>query len=351
MSKDMNRREFLKASVATGAVLVGGDLLQGGSVAYGGVKIPEIEKVTIMIITDNYYDALRPDSKIAKRYRMKPGTSVYNLNLHAEHGLAYYVETVVDGRTHCFLFDYGVDFQGVSKNIELLNIDFKALEALGLSHGHFDHWGAFLALLKWQREKIPKGIPLFVGEEAFVERFFRTPTGVASLELLKREDVENLGLVKIIEIKDPTQIVPGAYFTGNIERVTDYEKGSPALLIKRGDKFEQDNFIGEQGLVFNAKGKGLIVLSGCAHAGIVNTVKHAQKMTGIQKVHAVMGGFHLTGARQEIIQRTIADIKTIGPDYIVPTHCTGYEAITAFQKEMPEQFILNTSGTRYLFTA
>ncbi len=122
-------------------------------------------------------------------------------------------------------------------------------------------------------------------------------------------------------------------------------------MIKRGEKLEQDNFIGEQGLVFNAKGKGLIVLSGCAHAGIVNTVKHAQKMTGIQKVHAVMGGFHLTGAKQEIIQRTIADIKAIGPDYIVPTHCTGYEAITAFQKEMPEQFVLNTSGTRYLFAA
>jgi 7,8-dihydropterin-6-yl-methyl-4-(beta-D-ribofuranosyl)aminobenzene 5'-phosphate synthase len=263
---------------------------------------------------------------------------------HHSHGLN-------NVRTHCFLFDYGVDFQGVSKNIELLNIDFKVLEALGLSHGHFDHWGAFLALLKWQREKIPKGIPLYVGEEAFVERFFRTRAGVASLELLKREEVENLGVVKIIEIKDPTQIVPGAYFTGKIERVTDYAKGSPALLIKRGDKFEQDNFIGEQGLVFNAKGKGLIVLSGCAHAGIVNTVKHAQKMTGIQKVHAVIGGFHLTGAKQEIIQKTIADIKAIGPDYIVPTHCAGYEAITAFQKEMPEQFILNTSGTKYLFTA
>ena len=351
MSKDINRREFLKASVATGAVLVGGNLFQGGAVAYGSVKIPEIEKAMIMIITDNYYDALRPDSKIAKRYRMNPGTSVYNINLHAEHGVSYYVETVVNGLTHCFLFDYAVDFHGVSNNMELLDIDFKVLEALGLSHGHFDHWGAFLALLKWQREKIPKGIPLFVGEEAFVERFFGTPIGNFSLELLKREDVENLGLVKIIEIKDPTPIVPGAYLTGNIERVTDYEKGSPVLLIKRGDKFEQDNFIGEQGIVFNAKGKGLIVLSGCAHAGIVNTVKHAQKMTGIQKVHAVIGGFHLTGVKQEIIQRTIADIKAIGPDYIVPTHCTGYEAITAFQKEMPEQFILNTSGTRYLFIA
>lgn len=352
MLKEMSRREFLKASAATGALLIGGDLLKGqGSVAYGSVKIPEVEKIAITIITDNYYDALRPDYKIAKRYRMKPKGSIYNMNLHAEHGLAYHVETTVNGRPHCFLFDYGVDFQGVSRNMELLNIDFKTLEALGLSHGHFDHWGAFLALLNSHRENIPKGIPLFVGEEAFVERFFRTPTGVGSLELLRREEVEKLGFVKIVEIKDPTQIVPGAYLTGNIERVTDYEKGSPGLLIKRGDKFEQDNFIGEQGVVFNAKGKGLVVISGCAHVGIVNMVKQSQKITGIQKVHAVMGGFHLTGAKPEIIQRTIADIKAIGPDYIVPTHCTGYEAITAFQKEMPDQFILNTSGTRYLFAA
>jgi 7,8-dihydropterin-6-yl-methyl-4-(beta-D-ribofuranosyl)aminobenzene 5'-phosphate synthase len=93
--------------------------------------------------------------------------------------------------------------------------------------------------------------------------------------------------------------------------------------------------------VLNAKGKGLVVLSGCAHQGIVNTVKHAQKMTGIEKVHAIVGGFHLTGAKPELIQKTIADIKTIRPDYIVPTHCTGFEAITAFARELPDQFILN----------
>jgi len=132
--------------------------------------------------------------------------------------------------------------------------------------------------------------------------------------------------------------------------VTEYEKGEPNFLLKRGDKIEHDDLIGEQSLVFNAKGKGLVVLSGCAHRGIVNTVKHAQKMTGVEKVHAVIGGFHLTRAKPGLIQRTIADIKAIGPDYIVPTHCTGFEAITAFAKEMPEQFILNTAGTKYIFT-
>ena len=103
-------------------------------------------------------------------------------------------------------------------------------------------------------------------------------------------------------------------------------------------------------MVFNVRGKGLVVASGCAHRGIVNAVKQAQKISGIEKVYAVLGGFHLTGAKPEIIQRTIADIKTVGPDYIIPTHCTGFPAITAFAREMPDQFILSTVGTRFSFS-
>ncbi|MCX5816006.1 MAG: MBL fold metallo-hydrolase [Proteobacteria bacterium] len=351
MLKEMNRREFLKSSAIAGTVLISGDLLKGQSTAaHGSIKIPEAEKITVTIITDNYYDALRPDYKIAKRYNIKPGAPIENINLHAEHGLAYHVETEMNGRTHSFLFDYGIDSQSISRNMELLNIDFKTLEALGLSHGHFDHWGALVALLISQRENIRKGIPLHVGEETFVERFIKTPAGLVSLGQLKKENIEGLG-IKVIENKNPAQIVPGAYLTGKIERTTDYEKGSPFLLIKRGDKAEQDNFMGEQAVVLNAKGKGLVVLSGCAHTGIVNAVKHAQKITGIDKVYAVMGGFHLTGAKPEIIQKTVADIKTAAPEYIVPTHCTGFEAIALFAKEMPKQFILNTAGTKYVIAA
>jgi len=352
MLKEMSRRDFLKVSAAAGVALIAGEVIkEGGSVAYGSVQIPEIEKATITIITDNYYDALRPDSKIAKRYRMKPRTSIYNMNLHAEHGLACCVETVVDGKSHSFMFDFGVDSQGVSKNMELLDIDLKMFEALALTHGHFDHWGALIALLKSQKEKVPKGIPLYVGEEAFSERFVQFPTGLQSLEFLSRENIESLGLVKIVETKEPFAIIPGAYFSGRIERVTEYEKVPPVFLVQRGDKKEHDIMIGEQALILNVKGKGLVVLSGCAHSGIVNAVKHAQKMTGIEKVHAVLGGFHLIGAKPEIIERTVGDIKAINPDYIVPMHCTGYEAITTFGREMPNQFIINTAGTRYLFTA
>jgi 7,8-dihydropterin-6-yl-methyl-4-(beta-D-ribofuranosyl)aminobenzene 5'-phosphate synthase len=339
MLKEMNRREFLKASAVTGSLLISADFFGDRTpFAYGFVKVPEAERITITSIEDNYYDGLRPDSKIATRYRG---------DLYAEHGLACHIETVVDGHSHSLLFDFGRTFPAVSTNIDALKIDFAKLEALALSHGHQDHCGGLLEILKSRGEKLSKGIPLYVGEDAFAERgagdrvAHRPP---------KKEDIEGLGFVKIVEITDPTPIVPGACLTGRIEKVTDYEKVDPGRWVKKGDNLEPETFIGEQSVVLTLKGKGLVVLTGCAHVGVVNTVKHAQKITGVTKVHAIIGGFHLTGAKEELIRRTVADIKAIGPDYIVPMHCTGFEATVVFAKEMPNQFILNTSGTRYIFS-
>jgi 7,8-dihydropterin-6-yl-methyl-4-(beta-D-ribofuranosyl)aminobenzene 5'-phosphate synthase len=138
-----------------------------------------------------------------------------------------------------------------------------------------------------------------------------------------------------------------AYLPGRVEKVTDYEKSTPNFVAKKGNEFVPETFIGEQAVILNAKGKGLLVLSGCAHRGIVNTLKHAQRMTGIEKVYAVMGGFYLTGVKRELIHKTIADIKAINPEYNVPTHCTGVQDMSAFAREMPDQFILNTAGTKY----
>ncbi len=133
--------------------------------------------------------------------------------------------------------------------------------------------------------------------------------------------------------------------------MTPYEKVPATFLIKRGEKIEPDTFQGEQAVFFNVKGKGLVVLSGCAHAGIVNTVKQAQKSAGVEKLHAIMGGFHLIDAKPDVMLGTIADIKALKPDIIVPAHCTGFEAVVAFSREMPEQFVMNTAGTRYTFGA
>jgi 7,8-dihydropterin-6-yl-methyl-4-(beta-D-ribofuranosyl)aminobenzene 5'-phosphate synthase len=347
MNKGINRREFLKYSVATGVLIAAGESMIENVMADATVKVSEVDRLTIWVLTDNYYDALRPDSKITKRFRSGPGKTI-----HAEHGLAYYVETVVDGKASTCMFDYASDPAGVMNNINLLGIDIGKTNAFGLSHGHWDHYLTATSILKQNQSRIAAGTPFYVGEEAFNRRYSLRPNSTEATDLgqLMREEIEALGL-KIVELKKPAQIIPGAYFTGNIERVTAYEKVPPSLLVKRGENPEPDDFRGEQALFFNVKGKGLVVISGCAHAGIVNTVKHAQKVAGADKIHAVMGGFHLVNAKPEVIQNTVADIKAMKPDYVVPTHCTGFETIMVFSKEMPDSFTLNTAGTKYTFGA
>lgn len=354
--REFTRREFLKVSAATTLlVLSEGYLNNRRTHASNSLSIKPVEKLKVTVVTDNYYDALRwnlhpPDFKMVKRFSTLPGRSI-----HAEHGLSYYIEASLEGRSYGVMFDYGLEFRGVARNISLLGIDFAKIDALGLSHGHFDHYGNLVQLLKHNRRKIKKGVPLFVGVEAFERRYVNLPegryepSGLQDLGQLSKKEIESLNLVRIVEVKDPTEMVPGIYISGNIERVTEYEKGSPILLIKRGEKLEQDLFPGEQALFFNVKDRGLVVISSCAHAGIVNTVKHVQKISGIGKIHAIIGGFHLIGAPAEKVQRTVADIKSMEPDFIIPMHCTGWEAITTFEKEMPKQFILNTAGTTYLF--
>jgi 7,8-dihydropterin-6-yl-methyl-4-(beta-D-ribofuranosyl)aminobenzene 5'-phosphate synthase len=309
----------------------------------------EVERLSITVVTDNYYDALRPDTAISKSYRTRPGRS-----MHAEHGLSYFVETVTpSGDSGALMFDYGVDARGVSNNIRLLEIDLSRINAFGLSHGHFDHWGGFIGILKRGRKKIAGGTPLFLGVDAFAHRYSVRPSeGIAQdLGRLKREEIESLGIVRIVEVTEPTELIPGGYFTGPIERVTPYEHVRPTLKIKRNGVLEQDQFPGEQAVVFLVRGKGLVVLSGCAHVGIVNTVMHARKMTDVDRVHAVVGGFHLVGSDSEAIDATVADIKRLSPDHVIPTHCTGFEAINRFREEMADQFHLNTAGTTYTFQA
>jgi 7,8-dihydropterin-6-yl-methyl-4-(beta-D-ribofuranosyl)aminobenzene 5'-phosphate synthase len=220
-----------------------------------------------------------------------------------------------------------------------------------LSHGHFDHWTGAIEILKQNMDSKAPGRQIYVGEEAFSHRYSRRMGTDELMDIgqLDRQYVQECG-VRVTEVNTPRQIIPGCYSTGKIERVTEYERVPPGLLVERDGKIEPDDFRGEQALFFSIAGKGLVVLSGCAHAGIVNTVKWAQRVSGTEKVHAVLGGFHLINAKPEIVQNTVADIKEIGPDFIAPAHCTGFEAIVAFSQAMPREFILNTAGTRYTFS-
>jgi len=347
MDKGMGRREFLKYSVATGMLIAAGDRLQSIATAGDAVKITEVDKLSIWILADNYYDLNEPNTSITKRYRSVPGKSI-----QAQHGLSYYIETVTAGKTSACMFDFGLDAAGVLHNIDLLGLDIGKINAFTLSHGHPDHYAGMISILKQNQARIAAGTSFYVGEETFSRRYTLRAgaTEPEDLGQLSRADIETIGL-KIVEVKTPTEIIPGAYVTGNIERVTSDEKIPAFQKIKRGEQIESDTFPGEQAVFFNVKGKGLVVLSGCAHCGIVNTVKHAQKVTGTEKVHAIMGGFHLIVAKPELIQSTVADIKAMKPDHIVGTHCTGFRAMVALSREMPDAFTLNTAATKYTFGA
>lgn len=347
MNDSLGRRSFLKYTLATGAAVAVGDHILGGVMAQTVSRATAVDKLTVWVLTDNYFDSNRADVKITKRYRATSGRSI-----HAEHGVSFFVQTSVAGKTSSCMFDYGLDPAGVLNNIALLGVDVGKVDAFSLSHGHYDHYTSAVGILKQNQPRIPPGTPFYVGEEAFARRYSLRPGAAEPTDLgqLKREELEALGL-KVVEVKAPVEMVPGAYLTGSIARRTDYEKVAPNFLVQRGDKIEHDLFPGEQAIYFDVKGKGLVVLSGCAHAGIVNTVKQAQRNAGTDKIHAIIGGFHLIGAKPEVIQSTVADIKAMKPDYIVPAHCSGFEAMVAFSREMPDQFVLNTAGTQYTFAA
>jgi 7,8-dihydropterin-6-yl-methyl-4-(beta-D-ribofuranosyl)aminobenzene 5'-phosphate synthase len=141
-------------------------------------------------------------------------------------------------------------------------------------------------------------------------------------------------------------------FLGEIERLTDFEKGMPNAYFEKGGEESWDPIEEDTGIAVHLRGKGLVILSGCSHSGIVNTVAYARKVTGVDRVHVVMGGFHLTGpAFEPIIDKTIEGLRAFDPDYIVPTHCTGRKAVMAFEAAMPDKFILNMAGTRLTFRA
>jgi 7,8-dihydropterin-6-yl-methyl-4-(beta-D-ribofuranosyl)aminobenzene 5'-phosphate synthase len=348
MDNGINRRDFLKYAAATGVLVASGEALRTGAMAEAAMGVTEVDKLTIWILADNYYDTNEPDSNnITKRYRSVAGKS-----MGAQHGLSYYIETVIGGKTSACMFDFGLDPAGVLNNIALLGLDIGKTKAFSLSHGHYDHFTGAVSIIKQNQSRIAPGTPFYVGEEAFARRYTLRPGASEPTDLgqLSKEDIEALG-VKVVETKTPVEIIPGAYVTGHIERVTSYEKVPASQQVKRGEKIESDTFPGEQAVFFNVKGKGLVVISGCAHCGIVNMVKHTQKITGTDKVHAIMGGFHLIVAKPEIIQSTVADIKAMKPDHIVGTHCTGFRALVALSKEMPDAFTINTAGTKYTFGA
>lgn len=304
------------------------------------------DRVEITTLVDNYTDILAVSTETVQRH---PIMSEGNLTdtLVAEHGLSWLIDIFAGEERHRLLFDFGWSQDAVIRNLRTMSVCVADVETAILSHGHFDHFGGVHQL--YGSGLLSRDVPLILHPEVFNQRYLYGSGGQACImPQLTRSSLAGLG-VEVVETTQPTRIAAGyALTTGEIERVTGFEPGFPPQKKFEGGELVPDTvMLDEQALVLKVRDKGLVVVSSCSHPGIINTVLQARGLTGEDRVYAVVGGFHLSGPLFEpLIERTITEMKTIAPQVVVPTHCTGMRAINRFAEEMPQEFILNTVGAK-----
>ena len=335
--------------------------------------LQEIDHLSVTILMDNYTDRLLPSSLPA----IRPPMIMHGRFLPApiaEHGFS----TILDIRyndekkKNIFLFDTGVSENGIIFNADIFGIELKNIETIILSHGHFDHCSGLFNVLK----HVSKPINVIAHPDAFLKRWIIYPDGNrAKMPMLDEKDLENHGATihKIRNVsflpgnnddeeEDDDNNVSGVnlsppppplMITGQIPREISFEKGFPLQYAEIEGKKElvHDPLVNDdQAVVVNIKQKGLVILTGCGHAGIINTINYAKKVTKINKVFAILGGFHLTGGiYEEVIEPTIKELQKADPKYIIPCHCTGWKATNRIIEAMPERFIQTSVGTSFNF--
>jgi len=311
----------------------------------------QVDKIEVLTLMDNYVDVLLGNTEVVRRAAHSGGGEIFKDTLVGEHGLSLLVTVYEGAKKHTVLFDTGYSAVGVLHNIEHLGLDLKEIECIVLSHGHMDHLGSLNPLL----EKMPKPMPVLVHPYAFTSPRYVTRKDGAKDRfpvMLDRREIEKRG-GQIKETAAPTLICEDTIMvSGEVERATSFEKGMPNAMVERNGKLEKDPISEDQALFVHLRGKGLAVIGGCSHAGIVNTVLYGKKLTGAQTVHAVLGGFHLSGPFFEpVIGETIDALKAMAPEVLVPMHCTGWKAIHRFEEAFPGVFILNAVGSNYTLSS
>lgn len=315
------------------------------------ITINELDRVEILTLQDNYIDMTARDNNDMVYRAGTPVAGEVRKSVLAEHGFSAVVRAMAKDRTRTMLFDCGFSEIGAAFNAKTLGAPMGEIEAIALSHGHSDHIGGFRELVGMIGRP---GIELVVHPGAFKSnRYVKFGEGLKSpFPRFTREMAEEAG-TRVFEAKEPRLMLGGdVLFLGEIRRRTDFEKGMPNAYYEKDGVETKDVIEDDTSLVMNLKGKGLIVLSGCAHSGIINTVASAREAAGVDAVHAIMGGFHLNVPLQEpIVGRTIDELRRIDPRYIIPTHCTGRKTIQQIEAVMPDRFLLNMAGTRLTFAA
>ena len=329
--------------------------------------VPTVDRLAIRVVTDSYHLAIAPDitqdGLTVERY----GMPAAGPSLLGEFGLSLHLESWRGAERRSLLLDFGFTPQALNNNLAVLGIRPSALDALILSHGHYDHFGGLAGFLRHHGASLPPGLPLYLGgEECFCTRewIVGEPRDFGALDRAALAAAR----LRVTFAPDPATIADHAFTTGYVPETTFervlvptrmavgvhdgvgcHAEGLPAG--KRAAHVIPDDFAHEFATCFNIKDRGLVVITSCGHRGLVNSVQRAMEVTGVERLHAVVGGFHLAPHGEDYIRSTVDALSRLAPDWIVPMHCTGEVFIEQVRSTLPETLVRSYSGSRFTFGA
>ena len=325
-------------------------------------QAPTVDSLSVRLVVDSYFDlfmpkATHPHCHIEHVSRI-PGHETSTLA--CEWGLSLHLESAQAGERHQYLLDFGFTPEILNRNFDLLGIDPEKLDGLILSHSHRDHYGGMVGFVEQHRTAMRRDMKLYTGGDlTFREKWNRGRDGEQPVTMGALDHAALAAAQVETVCCDHAHSLGGPFTSGPIAR-TSFEHVLPNTLVEptpadhfteeeRRGRLVPDKHPDEHATCYVVQGRGLVVISSCGHSGIVNTVKSAMAVANVDRLHAVIGGFHLGVAPGDYIEQTVAELKALNPDVLVPMHCTGKGFITAALREMPRQTVLTNTGSRFTF--
>ena len=379
MQVSVGRRSFLQHSAAFGGALLTCSIRLDRSAHAAPVRIdaPIVDRILVREIADNTHDIFLRGAELPGLAVSRTGfpQATQGKTLESEWGLALHIESQKGQERRRYLLDFGFTPNVYANNLDILKIDVTQVDALIVSHGHYDHVGGLMGFLETQRSRMHKDLRVYTGgEDDFCHRYSRNADDSFTDfgNVLDRRRLRELNVEPVLS-EAPIIMEGHAFTTGAVPR-SSIEHVLPNTWVKYGIQdglgcdtnayanhhFSAEELAGravpdqhwhEHATCFRLGDRGLVVISSCGHAGIINTLRRAQEVSGVDRIYALVGGFHLAPAPDDYLRKVMAELKKFDLIHVLPMHCSGANFIELAKQEMPEKLVLCATGSSFTFTA